>query len=300
MATAKAWIKAFRLRSLPLAIACISMGSILAATSGQMKWGVFILSLITTICLQILSNLANDYGDAASGLDGDQRVGPKRSVQSGEITSKAMFNAVIVFSVLSLISGIALIAVGVGFSVKFVVFLLVGLLAIAGAIKYTMGKNPYGYAGLGDLSVFIFFGIVGVMGTYFLHTKTIDWLSVLPAMSCSFFAVAVLNVNNIRDIESDRLSGKISLPVRIGRDRAVIYHYAILLAGVLCSSIYVVIHYEGLFQLLFLIILPFLYKNATAVRSFTDADRLDPYLKQMALTTLLFVVTFGVGQLIYL
>lgn len=300
MASTKAWIKAFRLRSLPLAVACISMGSILAATASQMKWGVFILSLVTTICLQILSNLANDYGDAASGLDGDQRVGPKRSVQSGEISSKAMFRAVIVFSILSLISGVSLIAVGVGWSLKFFIFLIIGLLAIGAAIKYTMGKNPYGYAGLGDLSVFVFFGIVGVMGTYYLHTKAIDWLTTLPAMSCSFFAVAVLNVNNIRDIESDRISGKISIPVRLGRDLAVQYHYAILLAGILCSFFYVVFHYQGLFQLLFLIILPLLYRNASAVRLFTDAERLDPYLKQMALTTLLFVVTFGIGQLIYL
>ena len=296
----KAWIKAFRLRSLPLALACISMGSILAATVGQMHWGIFILSILTTLFLQILSNLANDYGDAVSGVDSEKRVGPSRSVQSGEITQQSMFQAVIIFSILSFLSGLSLIIIGLGFSSTFFLFLILGILAIAAAIKYTMGKNPYGYSGFGDLSVFVFFGIVGVMGTYYLHTGTFDWLAILPAMSCSFFAVAVLNVNNIRDIESDKISGKISIPVRIGREKAVVYHLIILSLGIFCSVLYVILSYQGPLQLLFLIVLPLLYKNAIAVRNFKEADLLDPYLKQMALTTLLFVVTFGVGQLIYL
>ncbi|MDA9773445.1 1,4-dihydroxy-2-naphthoate polyprenyltransferase [Saprospiraceae bacterium] len=295
----RSWIKAFRLRSLPLALACISMGSILAKVNGNMRWDIFILSLTTTIFLQILSNLANDYGDAVSGVDSDVRGGPKRSVQTGEITKEAMFRSVIVFSVLSLISGISLIILGLGFSWAFVIFLAIGLLAIAAAIKYTMGKNPYGYSGLGDISVFLFFGIIGVLGTYYLHMGTIDAMVIWPALTCSFFAVAVLNVNNIRDIESDKITGKISIPVRLGRDKAVVYHYIILALGLLSSIVYVLLTYEGPFQLLFLIIIPFLYKNAVAVRTKTAAEKLDPYLKQMALTTLLFVVSFGIGQLIY-
>lgn len=295
----KSWIKAFRLRSLPLALACISMGSILAMISDQMRWDVFILSLLTTIFLQILSNLANDYGDAISGVDSDVRVGPSRAVQTGEISKEAMFNAVIIFSVLSFISGFSLIILALGFSWTFVLFLAVGLLAIAAAIKYTMGKNPYGYSGLGDISVFLFFGIVGVLGTYYLHTGTIDSVIIWPALTCSFFAVAVLNINNIRDIESDKKTGKISIPVRLGREKAVIYHYAILIVGLLSSVIYVTLRYEGPWQLIFLIIVPLLYKNAVAVKTKIAADSLDPYLKQMALTTLLFVVSFGIGQLIY-
>ena len=153
----RSWIKAFRLRSLPLALACISMGSILAMIMQKLRWDVFILSLITTIFLQILSNLANDYGDAVSGVDSDVRVGPSRAVQTGEITKEAMFKAVIIFSILSFISGFSLIILALGFSWTFVLFLAIGLLAIAAAIKYTMGKNPYGYSGLGDVSVFLFF-----------------------------------------------------------------------------------------------------------------------------------------------
>lgn len=296
----KKWIKAFRLRSLPLALACIAMGSILAASNDAMRWDIAVLSLLTTLFLQILSNLANDYGDAVSGLDNDEvRVGPSRSVQSGEITKEAMFRAVIIFSILSFISGLSLIILGLGITTKFFIFLLIGIMAILAAIKYTMGKNPYGYAGFGDLAVFLFFGIIGVLGTYYLHTGEISTYGILPALSCSFFAVAVLNVNNIRDIDSDKISGKISIPVRLGRERAVNYHHFLLVSGILCSIVYVVFRFEGFFQLIFLIVIPLLYKNGSAVKKFKEADKLDPYLKQMALTTLLFVVTFGVGLMIY-
>lgn len=295
----KAWIKAFRLRSLPLALACISMGSILAFTDGKINWLVAILSLLTTVFLQILSNLANDYGDAKSGVDSAIRQGPTRSVQNGEITAKAMFNAIIIFGILSFISGITLLVVGLAFNVTFLIFLIIGILAIIAAIKYTMGENPYGYSGFGDISVFLFFGIIGVMGTYFLHTGEINYLGILPALSCSFFAVAVLNVNNIRDIESDKISGKNSIPVRLGRSKAVNYHLVLLISGILCSLLYVIIEYKGPLQFLFLLIIPLLYKNGMAVKTLHEAAKLDPYLKQMALTTLLFVICFGIGNMIY-
>ncbi len=295
----KAWIKAFRLRTLPLALACISMGSILAFTEGKMNWLIAILSLTTTLFLQILSNLANDYGDYKSGVDSEKRQGPSRSVQRGEISVKAMFNAIIIFSLLSFMSGCFLLITGLKINLVFFLFLLVGILAIAAAIKYTMGNNPYGYSGLGDFSVFLFFGIIGVLGTYYLHTGTINYLATLPALTCSFFAVAVLNVNNIRDIESDKLTGKNSIPVRIGREKAVIYHHLLLIIGLFTSLIYVIIDYKGPFQFLFLIVIPLLYKNGIAVKTLHDAKKLDPYLKQMALTTLLFVVCFGIGNIFY-
>ncbi len=295
----KAWIKAFRLRTLPLALACISMGSILAYVDGKMKWSIAILSLLTTLFLQILSNLANDYGDAKSGVDGDQREGPQRSVQAGLISPNAMFRAIIIFAILSFISGVSLLFVGLDINYTFLIFLFFGIAAIAAAIKYTMGENPYGYSGLGDLSVFLFFGIIGVLGTYYLHTKSIHFLGVLPALSCSFFAVAVLNLNNIRDIESDKQSGKNSIPVRLGRAKAVQYHIVLLVAGILCSLLYVLFNFKGPFQFLFLLTIPLLYKNGQAVRNLKEAHKLDPYLKQMALTTLFFVVSFGIGHIFY-
>jgi len=275
------------------------MGSILAYADGKINWLVAVLSLVTTVFLQILSNLANDYGDAKSGVDSDVRVGPTRAVQTGEITAEAMFKAIVAFGVLSLVSGISLLLVGLQINLTFFIFLLVGLLAIAAAIKYTMGENPYGYSGFGDLSVFLFFGIIGVLGTYYLHTGTINLDGILPALSCSFFAVAVLNVNNIRDIESDKLTGKNSIPVRLGRDRATKYHFFLLISGIATSLIYVLIAYKGPFQFLFLLVIPFLYKNAIAVKTLHDAKKLDPYLKQMALTTLLFVIFFGIGNVFY-
>ena len=294
----KDWIAAFRLRSLPLALACIGMGSFLAAEDGQFQWLIFFLSSITTIFLQILSNLANDYGDSIHGADSIHRKGPQRAVQSGAISLAAMKKAMVLFAMLAFLSGIYLIYVSIGFNSTFLIFLILGILSIYAAITYTAGSNPYGYVGLGDLSVFVFFGWLGVLGTYYLHAHQLDWIYLLPASSCSFFAVAVLNVNNIRDIDSDRKAGKRSIPVRIGRDNAVKYHWFLLLAGVFCAILYVIIRYQGPFQLLFLLVLPLLFKNAQAVHLKKEASELDPYLKQMALTTLFFVIFFGIGQLI--
>lgn len=294
----KKWVKAFRLRTLPLAFACVGMGSFLAAADGLYKWPVMLLTLLTTLFLQILSNLSNDYGDYVNGVDHKERTGPQRSVQSGAISPEAMKKAILVFILLSLVSGVSLLAVSLTFSFRFLLFFILGILSIAAAVYYTMGKRPYGYAGLGDISVFLFFGWVGVIGSYFLHTGIIVYEVFLPATSCSLFAVAVLNINNIRDINSDSAAGKRSIPVRIGRDKALFYHYSLLSIAMICAVIYVVLRYESPFQFLFLLVIPLLLRNANAVRQFTDAKKLDPYLKQMALTTLLFVILFGVGLLV--
>jgi 1,4-dihydroxy-2-naphthoate octaprenyltransferase len=293
----KTWIQAFRLRTLPLAFSCILMAAFLAEMDGVFSNQILIWSLITTLFLQVLSNLANDYGDAGSGVDGDHREGPKRTVSSGLITKKAMKNALIIFSLLSLISGIYLIVLAFGEDWhKAGIFLLLGLGAIAAAIKYTVGKNPYGYAGMGDFFVLVFFGIVGVGGSYYLYAQSLDWLILLPSVSSGLLAVGVLNVNNIRDIESDRQSGKYSIPVRIGRENAIIYHWVILIVAVVSSVIFVALKGSGWFGYLFLLSAPLLFINARAVKNKTTSAELDPYLKQLALSTLLFVILFGVGQ----
>lgn len=300
MAGAKAWIQAFRLRTLPLAFSCIFMGAFLAAIDGYYQSEILVWSLNTTLFLQILSNLANDYGDAGSGVDGDQRTGPKRTVSSGLITKEAMKKALILFSITSLVSGCYLIYLAFGDNwSQSLIFLLIGLGAIAAAIKYTVGKNPYGYAGFGDLFVLIFFGLVGVGGNYFLYANSINWLIILPSLSCGFLAVGVLNVNNIRDIESDRSSGKFSIPVRIGRKRAVFYHWLLLVLALLSSLIFAVLIDSSLQGYLFLLVIPFLYFNGRAVKVKQTSEGLDPYLKQLALTTLLFVVLFGLGQTLF-
>lgn len=298
MAEMKKWIKAFRLRTLPLSLACVGMGSFLAAFDLSFSWVVMALTLLTTIFLQILSNLSNDYGDYVNGADHANRAGPSRAVQSGVISPRQMKLAILIFVLLSLLSGIALLVISLNFNLQFLLFLLLGIASIAAAIYYTMGKSPYGYAGLGDISVFIFFGWIGVCGSYFLHTGSFDLSILLPASSCSLFAVAVLNVNNIRDIDSDKEAGKKSIPVRIGREKAVIYHYLLLAVGMLCAIVFVALNYEGWWQFLFLLVIPLLVKNAKAVTVFKEAKLLDPFLKQMAITTLIFVVLFGVGLLV--
>lgn len=294
----KPWINAARPRTLPLAASSICMGGFLAYFHGRFDWMVFFLTLTTTFLLQILSNLANDYGDNKHGADHHQRIGPERMVQSGIIPADKMKKAMVGLGVITLLVGILLLIRSVGFnSPPFYVFFFLGILSIAAAINYTSGKKPYGYQGLGDLAVVLFFGLVAVFGTYFLQTSSFQWDNVLPALSCGLFATAVLNINNIRDIESDRKAGKLSIPVRIGRPAAVRYHWVLLLAGISCSIFFVLINYSSIWQWIFLLTIPLIYMNGQAVQSKSGAD-LDPYLKQMALTTLLFVFTFGIGLII--
>jgi len=294
----KAWISAFRLRTLPLSLSCIGMAAFLAAAAGKFDATLFALCCLTTIFLQILSNLANDYGDSINGADHAGRKGPQRAVQSGVITSAQMRNAVVVFTILCLISGIGLLLIAFGLDWNALLFFLVlGLLCIVAAIAYTVGRKPYGYAGLGDLSVLIFFGLVGVMGSLYLFTRRVDYIDVLPALSCGFFSIAVLNVNNVRDIESDREAGKFSIPVRIGRDRAIAYHWFLLSAGTATAIVYTILRYQSPWQFLFLPVVVLFIRNGLAV-SKLPSEQLDPYLKQMAMSTLLFVLTFGIGLLL--
>ena len=292
------WIKAFRLRTLPLALASIFMGAFLAAADGQFSWTIFALCISTTIFLQVLSNLANDYGDSIHGADSISRVGPKRAVQSGVISMKSMRNAVIVFSFLSLVSGLTLLFIAFANDWHgILLFLALGILSILAAIGYTVGKKPYGYAGLGDLSVMIFFGLVGVLGSYYLFAKTFSVQYVFPAISCGVFAIAVLNINNIRDIDSDKLAGKFSIPVRIGRMNAVRYHWFLLFTGIMAAVIYTFAYFSSPWQLMFLLTIPFFLYNGKAVSS-KPSSQLDPFLRQMAMSTLLFVITFGCGILL--
>ena len=294
----KKWIQAARLRTLPLALACVGMGAILAKYDGFFDWIIFSFLVLTTILLQVLSNFANDYGDFVNGADSNERTGPPRLVQSGEISAKVMKNAIILFSILSFVSGIMLLYYSVGFQqVGFYIFLGFGVAAIYAAITYTAGKNPYGYIGLGDISVFLFFGLLGVLGSDYLFTEELNPANILPAISCGFFSTAVLNLNNIRDIESDVKAGKRSIPVRIGREAAVNYHFILIVLGMISAIIFMIINYETIFQFLFILVVPLFLRNIKAVKNYKAADRLDPYLKQLAISTLIFVILFGFGLL---
>lgn len=273
------------------------MGSFLAAADGFFSWTIFSLCITTTVFLQILSNLANDYGDSIHGADSADRKGPSRAVQSGAISAAQMRIAMILFITLCLVSGISLLLFSFGLNWNALLFFFgLGVLSILAAIAYTVGKRPYGYSGLGDISVLIFFGLVGVVGSYYLFAQKISMPIVLPALSCGFFSIGVLNINNIRDMESDVKAGKYSIPVRIGRDKAILYHWFLILGGLACAILYQFIAYRSVWQLLFLLSVPLFFINGISVQR-KQSHELDPYLKQMALSTLLFVLLFGVGLL---
>jgi 1,4-dihydroxy-2-naphthoate octaprenyltransferase len=292
-----AWISAFRLRTLPLALSSVSMGAFLAASQGMFNGKIFGLCCLTTVFLQVLSNLANDYGDSVHGADHAGRSGPSRTVQSGAIPAASMRSAIVIFVMLSLVSGTALLLTAFGTNLELLLaFFGLGLLCIAAAVLYTVGRKPYGYAGLGDLSVLIFFGGVGVAGSLFLFTRSLSAWSLLPALTCGLFSVGVLNINNIRDIESDRQAGKYSIPVRIGKQKAALYHWFLLAGGMVAAVWFTLLNYRSPLQFLFLLSAPVFVVIGKAVSQKASME-LDPYLKRMALGTLLFVLLFGIGQL---
>ncbi|MBY0424237.1 MAG: 1,4-dihydroxy-2-naphthoate octaprenyltransferase, partial [Cytophagales bacterium] len=278
-------------------LSSIILAGFLSVANGCFQWLTFMMAIFTTVFLQVLSNLANDYGDSIHGADTiSSRKGPKRMVTAGNISREAMKRAIILCSVLAFVSGLVLLWVAGVFSVteKWLFFLLLGVLSIAAAILYTNGKRPYGYIGLGDIAVFFFFGIVGVEGSYYLLCGSLDWLVLLPAASVGFFATGVLNVNNIRDIESDRLAGKYSIPVRLGLEKARIYHLFLITAGVACACVYTFLNFHSFVQWIFLVsLIPLAFHlKATFVLS---NEKFDPLLKKLALSTLFFCITFGCG-----
>ena len=292
----RAWISAFRLRTLPLAISSVGMGGFLAYASGQFRWEIMVLAILTTIFLQILSNLANDFGDSVHGADSDEREGPSRAVQTGAISKSQMRNAMFAFGGLSLLSGLALLYVALGWNIEsFMFFFILGVLCIIAAVTYTVGRRPYGYAGLGDISVLLFFGFTGVMGSYYLFANQLEWQVALPALSCGLFSVAVLNVNNTRDIESDKSAGKFSIPVRIGRRKAKIYQWILLISAMLSITVYGLLNFSQVSQWIFVLSFPLFIVNGLKLWRAQKSSEMDPLLKQLAISTLLFVILFGIG-----
>lgn len=291
------WIKAFRLRTLPLALSATILGSFLGFADGRFKWGVFIFGTLTTLFLQILSNLANDYGDAVKGTDNDGRLGPLRVTQSGLVSRAQMRWMIGAFVVLSLLSGSLLIWFGLrdGNMLGYSIFFLLGFSAIFAAIKYTIGKRPYGYVGFGDVMVFIFFGILGVAGTYFLHTGSFQAAILLPASSVGLLSVGVLNLNNLRDRENDAENGKFTLVVRMGVPWAKAYHVILLVSAFILALTYTIFHFESYLQLLLLFPVPILVSDVKKVIENTVPIELNAELKKLAMATLLFSLSFGLG-----
>ncbi len=301
------WIKAARLRTLPLSLSGIIMGSFIAkwrlwGEGGIWDWKIFALALLVTLLYQVLSNYANDYGDGVKGTDAKRiNEAESRAVASGKITAKQMKNAVILFSVLSFAATVALLYLAFipDFMNEFYIFIGLGIASILAAIGYTVGKKPYGYMGLGDLFVFIFFGLVSVCGSYFLFTKTFSWDMLLPGAAVGMMSMAVLNLNNMRDIESDRLSGKNSLALRMGFKNAMIYEMVLLQFPLILILIFLgingFIQSQQYYVFIVMILLIPLAKLRRKIMAVKEPKQLDPFLKQVGIITFMMAVLTAFG-----
>ncbi|CAD0218805.1 1,4-dihydroxy-2-naphthoate octaprenyltransferase [Chryseobacterium sp. JV274] len=301
------WIKAARLRTLPLSLSGIIMGAFIAkwrlyGEGGIWDWKIFALALLVTLLYQILSNYANDYGDGVKGTDAKRiNEAEARAVASGKITAKQMKNAVILFAALSFIATIALLYVAFipNYINEFYIFIGLGVASILAAIGYTVGKKPYGYMGLGDIFVFIFFGLVSVCGSYFLFTKTFSWDMLLPGTAVGMMSMAVLNLNNMRDIESDKLSGKNSLALRMGFRNAMIYEMVLLQLPLLLILAFLGINgfmqQQNYYVFIVMILLIPLSKLRRKILSVKEPKELDQYLKQVGIMTFVMAILTAAG-----
>ncbi|GAA0746171.1 1,4-dihydroxy-2-naphthoate octaprenyltransferase [Gaetbulibacter jejuensis] len=300
MSKLKPWLSAFRLRTLPLSVSGIIIGTCFAFYSGNYNTAIFVLAILTTVALQILSNLANDYGDGVKGTDNNERQGPERAIQSGSITPAQMLEAIKVNILIVIVLSLLLIymSFGQGNLLYSLLFIVLAGLSIYAAINYTMGSKAYGYRGLGDVFVFIFFGLVSVMGSYFLYANKIDHNVVLPSISLGLLSVGVLNLNNMRDIDSDILSNKITLAVKLGKQHSKTYHLALIFGAILVSLVFTILYYTSPLNFLFFVAYIPLIIHAKKISKAKTASDFDSQLKVLALTTFLFSVLLGVGYIL--
>lgn len=297
MSKFSSWINAARLRTLPLSVSGICVGSSVAAHQGYFNISIFSLALGTTLGLQILSNFANDYGDGVKGTDNEDRIGPQRAIQSGLISQKEMLQAMVLTAVATLFLAVLLIYASFGTEKLFtsLIFFILGIASIIAAVKYTVGNSAYGYRGMGDIFVFIFFGIVAVYGSYYLYTHEHDWISLFPAISIGLLSAAVLNINNLRDRASDAKAGKITLVVKLGEHKAKDYHYSLILGALFFLLIYSVITAEELNNFIYLFAFIPLVLHLRRVVKNEDPKTLDPELKVVALSTFAVSLLFAFG-----
>ncbi|MFT6749786.1 MAG: 1,4-dihydroxy-2-naphthoate octaprenyltransferase [Flavobacterium sp.] len=296
------WIEAARLRTLPLSVSGILVGSFYAMSQAMFNWKIVVFALSTTLGFQILSNFANDYGDGTKGTDNDDRVGPKRAIQSGVITPEAMKRAMVITSVLTLISAVALIY----FSFKgdylyySLLFLGLGILAIASAIRYTVGNTAYGYNGYGDVFVFVFFGLVSTFGIYFMFSKSIDWLLLLPATAIGFLSVGVLNLNNMRDELSDKKVNKNTIVVKKGGAWAKKYHFFLVITAMVLVVLFALAKNFKFDQYIFVVAYFPMISHLMTVAKNKDARALDPELKKLAISTFLLAILLSLALIFFI
>jgi 1,4-dihydroxy-2-naphthoate octaprenyltransferase len=293
MTKKQAWIEAVRPRTLPLSLAGIIFGSAIAFKEGFVNWVIFSFAILTTLLFQILSNLANDYGDGVKGTDNNERIGPTRALQSGIISAKQMKTAVVLTAIASLFSAACLIYYGTKNAPSTVMWAygILAIFCVVAAITYTVGKKAYGYQGLGDVMVFLFFGLVSVLGVYSLYTNTFNWNNLLPSCSIGLLSVAVLNLNNMRDYASDKKAGKNTLVVKMGVDYAKMYHTLIVLVAMITLFFFLL---EAHSVIHFIALLPSisLFLHLMKVAKVQTTKDFDPELKTVALSTFAIAVLY--------
>ena len=291
------WLSAARLRTLPLSISGVFVGSFASLNTNNFNLSIFFLAIATTVSYQVLSNFANDYGDGVKGTDLN-RVGPKRAVQSGLISSKEMRKGIIISSIISCFLTSSLVF----FSFKnspfyLLLFLILGLLSIVAAIKYTVGNNPYGYSGFGDFFVFIFFGITSVLGSNFLFTATLDLTLLYPAITIGFLSVGVLNLNNMRDIQNDKLVDKKTMTVRMGLTNSKIYHFILISISIVSMIIFLSKEkkYSLVLIVLVIVIITRLIFDLYKVYKVNDPKKYDLFLKPLVLVIFFYSITLSMN-----
>ena len=298
MSLIKIWLQAARLRTLPLAASGILCGAALAWYADAFSWALSGLALLTALLLQILSNFANDYGDAQKGTDNEHRVGPERTVQSGALSLGQMQRAMVFTSVLALISGIVLVTLATASLPQgaWIFYLVLGLLSIAAAILYTVGKRAYGYQGFGDVMVFFFFGLVSVLGTYYLNAAVISQEAIWVAVGIGALSTGVLNLNNMRDIDNDLASGKRTLAAKMGFAKAKQYHTFLIMLGIMgIVGLTFPLHFNVWVYALLMLPTVLLLKDLQKIQKTKDKATLDPYLKKLALGTFLMSIVFVIA-----
>ncbi|MDA7557866.1 1,4-dihydroxy-2-naphthoate octaprenyltransferase [Flavobacteriaceae bacterium] len=283
----KLWISVFRLRTLPLSLSGIIIAGAIAYYNGYFDIIIFSFAILVTLGLQILSNLANDYGDGVKGTDNRNRIGPERGIQSGKISPKEMFDAIKIniIILIFLIFILILSAFGTHHFLPSLVFFILGFMSIYAALKYTIGETAYGYRGLGDLMVFLFFGIISVLGAYYLFAKSLEHVLIMPACIVGLLSTAVLNLNNMRDLKSDSESDKITVAVKLGLIRAKNYHAFLLISALILGVLFSLLYYRSLINLLFLVTFIPIVRHVVFVYKVQEVKELDSQLKILALST---------------
>ncbi len=296
-----AWINAARLRTLPLSVSGVFVGTALANFYGKANVLIFILALLTAIGFQITSNFANDYGDGVKGTDNEDRIGPKRALQSGRLTRKELKRGIIISIIINIFFVIAVVFLAFGLeNIEYLIlFIALGGLSIWAAIKYTIGSSAYGYRGLGDVFVFLFFGLLAVLGTMFLYTKNMTLMSVLPAISIGVFSTGVLNLNNLRDHDSDKNATKNTLVVQMGYTNGIKYHTCLLLVGLLSILVFIVLNFQCYIQLIPLVVFVPIVLHLKRVYRTEKPYLLDPELKKLAFSVFLMAFLFYISNNIF-